>query len=80
MAVSKSDASLGQRLAENLPLCASWLWTYWTPVFIGLALFATFWALRVRARGVAFLAVFIVMPSSPSPASATSGSRATWCS
>jgi hypothetical protein len=62
VAVSKSDAGLRQRLAENLPLCASWLWTYWTPLFIGLALFGIAWALGRRARGVVFLALFIVTP------------------
>jgi hypothetical protein len=62
VAVSKSDASLLQRLGENLPLCATWLWTYWTPVFIGLALFALARAAVVRSRAVAFVALLIAVP------------------
>jgi hypothetical protein len=62
VAVSKSDASLRQRLAENLPLCASWLWAYWTPVLIALAVYALVRAGRLRARKVAFAALFILVP------------------
>lgn len=62
VAVSKSDASLLARLAQNLPLCASWLWTYWTPVFIALALFAIVRSAFLRARAVAFLTVLIAVP------------------
>ena len=62
VAVSKSDASLLVRMAQNLPLCATWLWTYWTPVLIALALFAAFRAGLVRARPIAFVALFIVLP------------------
>jgi len=63
VAVSKSNASLGQRLAENLPLCASWLWTYWTPSLIALALVAIGWAGVRRTRPVLFLALLIVVPA-----------------
>src|SRR5207244_9643116 len=62
VAVSKSDATLLQRLAENLPLCASWLWTYWTPVLIALAVFALLRAAFLRARKVAFAALLIAVP------------------
>jgi Dolichyl-phosphate-mannose-protein mannosyltransferase len=62
VAVSKSDASLLVRLAQNLPLCASWLWTYWTPVFIALALLAIVRSAFLRARKVAFVALFILLP------------------
>ena len=62
VAVSKSDASLGQRLAENLPLCGSWLWTYWTPPLIALAVYALVRAGRLGARKVAFVALLIVVP------------------
>jgi hypothetical protein len=62
VAVSKSDASLLVRLAQNLPLCASWLWTYFTPVFIALALFAIVRSAFLRARAVAFLTFLIAVP------------------
>jgi hypothetical protein len=62
VAVAKSDASLLVRLAQNLPLCASWLWTYWTPLFIALALFAIVRSAVLRARPIAFVALFIVLP------------------
>jgi hypothetical protein len=62
VAVSKSDASLLQRLGENLPLCASWLWTYWTPVLIALAVFALLRAAFLRARPIAFVALLIAVP------------------
>jgi hypothetical protein len=62
VAVSKSDASLLVRLAQNLPLCASWLWTYWTPVFIALALFAIVRSAFLRERKVAFLTLLIGLP------------------
>ena len=62
VAVSKSDASLLQRLAENLPLCATWLWTYWTPVLLALALFALVRAALVRSRAVAFVGLLIAVP------------------
>ena len=62
VAVAKSDASLPVRLAQNLPLCASWLWTYWTPLFIALALFAIARAAVLRARPIVFVALFIVLP------------------
>ena len=62
VAVSKSDASLLVRLAQNLPLCASWLWTYWTPVLIALALFAIVRSAFLRARKVAFVTLLIVLP------------------
>ena len=63
VAVSKSNASFGQRLAENLPLCASWLRTYWTPLLIALALFAIGWAGVRRTRPVLFIALLIVVPA-----------------
>jgi len=62
VAVSKSNASLLERLAENLPLCASWLWGYWTPVLIALALFALARAALLRWRATWFVAVSIVVP------------------
>jgi hypothetical protein len=63
VAVAKSDASLADRLAANLPLCASWLWGYWTPGLIALAAFALARAVAVRSRPIAFLALFIAAPT-----------------
>jgi 4-amino-4-deoxy-L-arabinose transferase-like glycosyltransferase len=63
VAMEKSDATVGQRLAENLPLCATWLWTYWTPPLVALALLALAMAVRHRAGAVLFAAVFIVVPA-----------------
>ncbi len=62
VAVSKSDASLLERLAANLPLCASWLWTYWTPGLIALALLALVRGAGLRSRPLAFLALFLALP------------------
>jgi hypothetical protein len=62
VAVSKSNAGLLERLAENLPLCASWLWTYWTPVLIALALLALARAALLRSRAIGFVAVLILGP------------------
>lgn len=63
VAVSKSDAGLVSRLAANLPLCASWLWGYWTPGLILMAAFALARAVRVRSRGIAFVALFVALPT-----------------
>jgi dolichyl-phosphate-mannose-protein mannosyltransferase len=62
VAVSKSDAGILDRLAANLPLCASWLSGYWTPGLIALAAFALVRASVVRARPVAFVALLILVP------------------
>jgi dolichyl-phosphate-mannose-protein mannosyltransferase len=62
VAVSKSDAGLASRLAGNLPLCASWLWGYWTPGLLLMAVFAGVHAIRVRAAGIAFVALFVAVP------------------
>jgi hypothetical protein len=62
VAVEKSDAPLLARLAGNLPLCASWLWGYWTVGLLALAVWAVARAALVRAGPVLFVALFIVMP------------------
>lgn len=62
VAVAKSDAGILERLAANLPLCASWLWGYWTPGLIALAAFALVRAVVVRSRAVAFVALLILVP------------------
>jgi len=62
VAVSKSDASLWQRLAGNLPLAASWLRGYWTAPLIALALLAIALAVARRSRPIAFVVLFLVLP------------------
>jgi hypothetical protein len=62
VAVSKSDASVAERLTANLPLALSWLWTYWTPGLLACALLALAIAVAVRSRPVAFVALFIAVP------------------
>jgi hypothetical protein len=62
VAVSKSDAGLLDRLAANVPLCASWLFRYWTVGLIALALFALAHAVARRSRPGAFVAVLILVP------------------
>ena len=61
-AVSKSEAGLLERLAANLPLCASWLGRYWTIGLIALALAALVRMAVERARAAGFVAVSILVP------------------
>src|SRR5262249_27591935 len=61
-AVAKPDAPLLARLAATVPLCASWLWTYWTPGLLALALCGLVAMVAVRSRPVLFVAVLMVVP------------------
>jgi hypothetical protein len=62
VAVAKSDATVLERLATNVPRCAAWLWGYWTPGLIALALVALARAVALRSRPVAFVFLLLVLP------------------
>ncbi|HEU0105594.1 MAG TPA: glycosyltransferase family 39 protein [Vicinamibacteria bacterium] len=59
------DTSFAGNASTNLGLAAAWLWTYWTPPLIVLALAGLAAALgrRERARGALLLALLAVGPA-----------------
>ncbi|HUG54364.1 MAG TPA: hypothetical protein VMR21_12215, partial [Vicinamibacteria bacterium] len=62
VAVAKSEAGLIERLAANVPLCASWLWDYWTPALVVLGLAGVARALAARDGRALFVATFVLVP------------------
>src|SRR5262249_17843102 len=64
MALGDSEVSFAGNAAANLGLAMDWLWTYWTPALVVLAVLGLAMALggRDRARPAVFLALAVLGP------------------
>jgi hypothetical protein len=58
----QGEVSYLARLAENVPVGAAWLWTYWTAPLVLLALAGLAAAVVRRSGAVAFVATMVAVP------------------
>jgi hypothetical protein len=65
IAVGETDTALAGNAAVNLPLAAEWLWTYWTPGLVALAVLGLLLGLASapRRRAAVLLALLAAGPT-----------------